>query len=253
MDRITIGTEGTDLEQVLKIAGGAPAELSEDARLAIRKARARTEEVVSSGRPVYGVNTGFGRLANSIVSSDKLDLLQKNLLLSHACGTGPICSGAVTRVMMFLRIASLARGRSGIRERTLDQMLAILNSDIYPAVPAKGSLGASGDLAPLAHLSLPLIGEGKCIDRGELISGSEALHRIGLSPVTLGPKEGLALINGTQAMTAVASISLMEAKHLADAADAAAAARVASRPARPARRPGRRCLGKAGADHGSPR
>ncbi len=223
MDRITIGTEGTDLEQVLKITGGATAELSEEARTAIRKARAETEEVVSSGRPVYGVNTGFGRLANSIVSSDKLDLLQKNLLLSHACGTGPICSGSVTRVMMFLRIASLARGRSGIRERTLDQMLAILNSDIYPAVPSKGSLGASGDLAPLAHLSLPLIGEGKCVDSGEIISGKEALNRIGLKPVTLGPKEGLALINGTQTMTAITSLAYIESCRLADAADAAAA------------------------------
>ncbi len=224
MDRITIGTEGTNLEQVLKIAGGASAELSGDARSAIRKSRIRTEEVVSSGVPVYGVNTGFGRLANTIVSSDKLDLLQRNLLLSHACGTGPICSESVTRVMMFLRIASLARGRSGIRERTLDQMLAILKSDIYPAVPSKGSLGASGDLAPLAHLSLPLIGEGKCVDLGgEIISGKEALNRIGLKPVTLGPKEGLALINGTQTMTAITSLAYIESCRLADAADAAAA------------------------------
>ena len=223
MDRVTIGTEGTDLEQVLRIAGGASAALSEDARSAIRSSRKRTEEVVRSGVPVYGVNTGFGRLANSIVSSDNLDLLQRNLLLSHACGTGPICSESVTKVMMFLRIASLARGRSGIREQTLDQMLTILNSDIYPAVPIKGSLGASGDLAPLAHLSLPLIGEGKCVDSGEIISGEEALNRIGIKPVTLGAKEGLALINGTQTMTAITSLAYIEACRLADAADAAAA------------------------------
>ncbi len=220
---ISVGTEGATLDQVCRIAAGAEAVLSENARRAVAAARKQTMKTVSSGMPVYGVNTGFGRLSGSVVGKDDLDLLQRNLLLSHACGTGPLYSENVTRVMMFLRVASLARGRSGISEETLDQLIAILNSDIYPAVPAKGSLGASGDLAPLAHLSLPLIGEGKCIDRGELISGSEALQRIGLSPVTLGPKEGLALINGTQAMTAVASIALLEAKRLADAADAAAA------------------------------
>ncbi len=223
MNRITIGAEGTDLKQVLEVAGGAAVELSEEARCMIRKARAATDKVVLSGSPVYGVNTGFGRLANSIVDSDSLDLLQRNLLLSHACGTGPICSRSATRVMMFLRIASLARGRSGIREETLDQMLSILNSDIYPAVPIKGSLGASGDLAPLAHLSLPLLGEGKCVDDDEVISGAEALDRIGLKPVTLGAKEGLALINGTQTMTAFTSLAYIEACRLADAADAAAA------------------------------
>ncbi|MCD4847390.1 MAG: histidine ammonia-lyase [Candidatus Aegiribacteria sp.] len=220
---ISIGTEGATLDQVRGIAAGAKAVLSKDARLAVAAARKHTMKTVSSGMPVYGVNTGFGRLSGSVVGKDDLDLLQRNLLLSHACGTGTLYSEPVTRVMMFLRVSSLARGRSGIREETLDQMIAIMNSNIYPAVPAKGSLGASGDLAPLAHLCLPLIGEGKCIDRGELISGSEALQHIGLSPVTLGPKEGLALINGTQTMTAVASIALLEAKRLADAADAAAA------------------------------
>ncbi len=220
---LSVGTEGASLDQVCGIITGAKAVLSEDARRAVTAAREQTMRIVSSGMPVYGINTGFGRLSGSVVGKDDLDLLQRNLLLSHACGTGPLYSEPVTRVMMFLRVASLARGRSGIRSETLDQLIAILNSDIYPAVPEKGSLGASGDLAPLAHLCLPLIGEGKCIDRGELISGSEALHRIGLSPVTLGPKEGLALINGTQAMTAVASIALLEAKRLADAADAAAA------------------------------
>lgn len=220
---ISVGTEGATLDQVCRIATGAKTVLSEDARRVVKAAREQTMKIVSSGMPVYGVNTGFGRLSGSVVSSDDLDLLQRNLLLSHACGTGPLYSEPVIRVMMFLRVASLARGRSGIRSETLDQLIAIMNSNIYPAVPSKGSLGASGDLAPLAHLCLPLIGEGTCIDRGKFISGSEALHRIGLKPVTLGPKEGLALINGTQTMTAVASIALLEAKRLADAADAAAA------------------------------
>lgn len=223
MKKVIIGDRGTDLEQVSMIASGAGAALSEDARKAVRLAREATERVVGGGEAVYGVNTGFGRLASTIVSPDSLDILQRNLLLSHACGTGPLCSRAVTRVMMFLRIASLARGRSGIRERTLDQMLAVLNSDIYPAVPVKGSLGASGDLAPLAHLSLPLIGEGTCVVDGEIIPAGEALSVLGLEPVVLGAKEGLALINGTQTMTAFTSLACIEAERLADAADSAAA------------------------------
>lgn len=223
MNAVVIGIEGTNLEQVRAVAGGACAVLSDEAREAVRNARLLTEKVAVGGKPVYGVNTGFGRLAGSIVSGGNLDTLQKNLLLSHACGTGPLCSRTVTRVMMFLRIASLARGRSGVREETLDRMLSFLNSGIYPAVPSRGSLGASGDLAPLAHLSLPLIGAGACVDDGELISGSEALKRLGLSPLVLGAKEGLALINGTQTMTAFASLAWIEACRLADAADTAAA------------------------------
>lgn len=223
MNRIIIGSRGTSLEQVSEVAGGAGASLSDEARAAVRESRRITDEIAESGKPVYGVNTGFGRLANTIVSRDNLDTLQRNLLLSHACGTGPLCSRGLTRVMMFLRIASLARGRSGIRERTLDQMLAILNSEIYPAVPLKGSLGASGDLAPLAHLSLPLIGRGECVSNGEIISGEEALEELGLVPVVLGAKEGLALINGTQTMTALTAMAYIQALRLADAADTAAA------------------------------
>ncbi|OPL19461.1 MAG: histidine ammonia-lyase [Candidatus Aegiribacteria sp. MLS_C] len=223
MDRVRIGNNGTVIGDVAAVAEGAGAELTGEARQAVRRARELTESVVKSGQPVYGVNTGFGRLAGTIVAPDELETLQRNLLLSHACGTGPLCSREVTRVMLFLRIASLARGRSGVRERTLDQMLAILNSDLYPAVPLKGSLGASGDLAPLAHLSLPLIGEGRCVNGERIITGAEALGILGLEPVELGAKEGLALINGTQAMTAVTSMAFILAGRLADAADAAAA------------------------------
>ncbi len=223
MDKVVIGKEGTDLSQVSRVAGGAGAEMSAEAREAVRESRRITESIAASGVPVYGVNTGFGRLASTIIAPGNLDALQRNLLLSHACGTGPICERSIARVMMFLRVASLARGRSGVREETLDQMLAILNSDIYPAVPMKGSLGASGDLAPLAHLSLPLMGLGSCVRDGEIISGMEALEHLGLSPVTLGAKEGLALINGTQAMTAFTSLAFIRAGRLADAADCAAA------------------------------
>ena len=222
-DTITIGTGGAAMEQVIAVAAGAGAELSEDSRMAVRKAREQTEATVGGECPVYGVNTGFGRLAGTVVDSRDLDLLQRNLLLSHACGTGPLFDRPTTRVMMFLRAASLARGRSGIREETLDLLLGLLNSDYHPAVPCKGSLGASGDLAPLAHLCLPLIGEGFCIGPGGMVPGRKALEELQLQPVVLGAKEGLALINGTQAMTAVASLALIESEHLANAADAAAA------------------------------
>lgn len=222
-EMVTIGVDGVTLAQVASVASGAGARLSAEARAAIRSGRSSTEETVRRGRAVYGVNTGFGRLAGTVVDADDLNLLQRNLLVSHACGTGALFEGPVTRVMMFLRAASLAMGRSGIREETLDLLLGILNSDMYPAVPCKGSLGASGDLAPLAHLCLPLIGEGTCIVDGQSMASDRALRECGLEPVVLGAKEGLALINGTQTMTAAASIALIEAEHLADAADTAAA------------------------------
>jgi histidine ammonia-lyase len=222
-ETLSIDTGGATLEQVAAVAGGMGALLDAGARSAVREARLRTEEAVLSGRPVYGVNTGFGRLAGTVVDREDLGRLQRNLLLSHACGTGPLFEEPVTRVMMFLRAASLARGRSGIREETLDLLLAILNSDAYPAVPSKGSLGASGDLAPLSHLCLPLIGEGSCVLNGEKLPSSAVLRLLGLTPVVLGAKEGLALINGTQAMTAVAALALLEAFELVEAADTSAA------------------------------
>jgi histidine ammonia-lyase len=222
-DTLRIDTGGATLDQVAAVARGMGAVLDAEARGAVRQARLRTEDAARSSRPVYGVNTGFGRLAGTVVDREDLSRLQRNLLLSHACGTGPLFEEPVTRVMMFLRAASLARGRSGIREETLDLLLAILNSDAFPAVPSKGSLGASGDLAPLAHLCLPLIGEGSCILNGEKLPSGTVLRLIGLAPVVLGAKEGLALINGTQAMTAVAALALLEACELADAADTSAA------------------------------
>ncbi len=223
MNRVLIGCDGTDIEQVAAVAGRAEVSLSEEARKAVARARESTERAVGGGKPVYGVNTGFGRLANTIIDSRKLDLLQRNLLLSHACGTGSFMDEVHVRVMMFLRVVSLARGRSGVRPETIERMLVFLNSDIYPLVPVKGSLGASGDLAPLAHLALPLIGEGRCRRNGEIITGREALEILGLKPLVLGAKEGLALINGTQAMTAFTAMAFLEAERLADAADCAAA------------------------------
>jgi histidine ammonia-lyase len=224
MKQISIGTGGASLSSVGEIRAGAGAVLSEEARAAIRTGRAAVDRHLGDSRPIYGINTGFGRLAGTVIGASELSQLQRNLLLSHACGTGRPLSKEMTRVTIYLRAASLSRGRSGIREETVDALLAFLNGPLVPVVPEKGSLGASGDLAPLAHLCLPLIGEGRCVDgSGREIGGAEALRLLGLEPLELGPKEGLALINGTPVMTAISACALCDALLLGDAADCAAA------------------------------
>ncbi len=222
--KVTIGSEGTSLEQVRKIMEGASYELGQNAIIAIKSARAKIDVLLDSGKPIYGVNTGFGRLASTVVPSNELALLQRNLLLSHACSTGSFFSTTVVRIMIFLRVASLARGRSGIRLETVNALVKLGNSSFTPAVPSQGSLGASGDLAPLSHMCLPILGEGECIDEdGLVVSGAEALEELGLEAIELQAKEGLALINGTQAMTALMSIAVLDSRRLVEAADATAA------------------------------
>lgn len=218
---VTVGNEGATLQQLARAMDGAGVKLGDDAVTALRQAREVIEDRLGDRRPIYGVNTGFGRLANTVVEDDRLGLLQLNLLRSHACGTGALFPEHMVRGMLFLRVASLCRGRSGARPKTVEQMVAFLNGPVYPAVPVKGSLGASGDLAPLAHLCLPLLGEGQCVHGDELVSGATALEILGREPVELGAKEGLALINGTQVLTATAAEALMRARRLADAADVA--------------------------------
>lgn len=223
MSEIVIGCSGVGFSDVGGARTGDRAVLSHDAREAVAWSRGEIERALKLGRPTYGVNTGFGRMASTVIDEGSLAELQRNLLLSHACGTGPLVEPEMVRVAMLLRIASLAHGRSGIDPRTLDCLLAVYNSGIIPAIPSRGSLGASGDLAPLAHMCLPLLGEGECIAPGGIIPGSEALRSAGIEPVILGAKEGLALINGTPVLTAFAACALMEFARLADAADIAAA------------------------------
>jgi histidine ammonia-lyase len=220
---VLIGTGGATLDDVTKVRAGAAVALGDGARKVIRASRTRVEEHLRDSRPIYGINTGFGRLASTVVGAGDLSGLQRNLLLSHACGTGPVLPAGVARVVVFLRVASLAVGRSGIREETVDRLLAFLEAGLVPAIPSKGSLGASGDLAPLAHMCLPLLGEGWCLRNGVPVSGADALAIMGLQPLELQAKEGLALINGTPVMTAIASCALLDAVRLADAADVAAA------------------------------
>jgi len=219
--RVIVNRDGTSLGELADVMDGAVVELAPGALEALREARGVIELHLGGDRAIYGVNTGFGRLANTVVDSDSLSRLQRNLLRSHACGTGPLFGERLVRGMLFLRIVSLCRGSSGARPETVEQMLAFLNGPVFPAVPTKGSLGASGDLAPLSHLCLPLLGEGYCVCEEELVSGATALDMLGREPIRLGAKEGLALINGTQALTATAADALLRARRLADAADVA--------------------------------
>jgi histidine ammonia-lyase len=201
-----------------------PAGLTDDARARVAASRRVVDDVAAGERPVYGINTGFGSFAEVRIPADALEQLQINLLRSHAAGVGEPLSVPVVRAMMALRANVLARGHSGIRLETLEALLALLNAGVHPCVPGRGSVGASGDLAPLAHLALVLIGEGEAMTAdGARIAGRDALARAGLAPVVLGPKEGLALINGTQASTAVLALALGGAERLQRAADVAAA------------------------------
>jgi histidine ammonia-lyase len=173
---------------------------------------------IGAGEVLYGVNTGFGKLASQRIAGPDLAQLQLNLLRSHAAGTGPLLTAPVVRLILALKALSLARGASAVRPVVIEALLALLRADILPAIPAKGSVGASGDLAPLAHLSLVLIGEGEAMAGGEIIPGAEAMRRAGVTPLSLGPKEGLALLNGTQVSTALALTGLFTAQALLRAA-----------------------------------
>jgi histidine ammonia-lyase len=195
------------------------ATLSAPAREAVLAARRVVDEAVASGRVVYGVNTGFGNFADVVIPKARLADLQLNLVRSHAAGVGPVLGEAETRGLMLLRANVLAKGFSGVRLETLELLLAMLERGVHPVVPAQGSVGASGDLAPLAHLAIALVGEGRCRIEAREMTSAEALGEAGLRPVTLQAKEGLALINGTQLMTAIAGLAMAEAFRLARTAD----------------------------------
>ncbi|WP_410683548.1 histidine ammonia-lyase [Citrobacter europaeus] len=193
-----------------------PVKLSLDAGAidAINASVACVNNIVAEGRTAYGINTGFGLLAQTRIATEDLQNLQRSLLLSHAAGVGEALDDAMVRLIMVLKINSLARGFSGIRLSVIEALIALVNAEVYPLIPAKGSVGASGDLAPLAHMSLTLLGEGKARWQGEWLPATEALKKAGLEPITLEAKEGLALLNGTQASTAFALRGLIEAQEL---------------------------------------
>ena len=197
--------------------------LADAARRRVGKARSLVEKIISDGRIVYGVNTGFGKLSDVHIPPEAMGALQLNLVRSHACGVGRPLSEAETRAMMLLRANVLAKGLSGARVEVLELLIMMLERGVHPLIPEKGSVGASGDLAPLAHLALCLIGEGEAVYKDEKMAGAEALLRAGLKPVGLEAKEGLALLNGTQAMAATGALALYRAERVARLADVSGA------------------------------
>lgn len=198
-------------------------ELSPVSRERMQQSRDLVEEFVEKGEVAYGITTGFGKFANVVISKADAARLQRNLIVSHACGVGEEFPEEVVRAMMLLRANDLAKGHSGIRVSTVETLLRMLNAGVTPAVPQKGSLGSSGDLAPLAHMVLVLIGEGEACCEGRRLSGRAAMEAAGITPVELREKEGLALINGTQVMSAVGSLAVHDAAILVKSMDIVAA------------------------------
>lgn len=222
--QIMINGQALTRAEVITVARySTPVLLGEHAIEQIQAARAIIETIAAEGRTIYGVTTGFGHLSTVHISQDHLVDLQHNLLRSHAAGVGEPLSEEVVRAMMVLLATSLARGNSGVRVEVVQLLIALLNQHISPIVPSRGSLGASGDLAPLAHLGLVLIGEGEAIYQGQRYTGDEALRLAGLTPLRLKAKEGLALVNGTHLMEAIALLVVTDAEILLNSAEVACA------------------------------
>ncbi|MES1201324.1 MAG: histidine ammonia-lyase [Pseudomonadota bacterium] len=217
MKRLTL----PELRAIWSGAGAITLDAADYAR--IDAAADTVAKLLQQGGPIYGVNTGFGLLANTRIGADKLEELQRNLVLSHSCGVGPLLPERVVRLTLALKVLTLAQGRSGVRRIVIDTLLALLKAEAYPLIPSQGSVGASGDLAPLAHLSCALIGEGDVSVKGKITPARDALATLGLKPIALGPKEGLALLNGTQVSTALALDALFQIQDVFDAAITAGA------------------------------
>ncbi|MGQ5524382.1 histidine ammonia-lyase [Chitinimonas sp. PSY-7] len=215
MQKITLTPGKLTLAQLRQImAGGVQITLDPAAIPGIEAGSRTVSAIVAKGAPAYGINTGFGRLASTHIPADQLELLQKNLVLSHAVGVGEPLAAPIVRLLLTLKISSMGRGFSGIRLEVIESLLKLLNADILPCIPAKGSVGASGDLAPLAHMAAVLLGAGEVLCDGRTLPATEGLARLGMSPMTLAAKEGLALLNGTQASTAIALVNLFAIEDL---------------------------------------
>jgi histidine ammonia-lyase len=224
LTRIQIEGEHLTIEDLRRLVfGAAEAELSAAAREKMKASREVIERLATADSAVYGVNTGFGRMSGTRISPDEIRQLQLNLVRSHACGVGAPLSEPATRAMLALRANAIAKGFSGVRPILAETLIAMLNRRVHPVIPSQGSAGASGDLAPLAHLAQVAIGEGQAVFQGRAMPGRDAMRAAGIAPLTLEAKEGLALLNGTQAMLAVLALALHEAEIAADTADVATA------------------------------
>ena len=220
-----IGTVGLELAELAHILNTrSPIALSKEAVAAVKRSHAYLRDrLKNSDAPIYGVNTGFGSLADTRIDKKDLTQLQKNLVMSHACGSGEPVPADIVRAMLVLKVQNMAFGHSAVAPATVQRLIDMYNADVLPVVYERGSLGASGDLAPLAHLSLPLIGLGEVMVGGKRVPSAQTLKKFGWSPLELGPKEGLALLNGTQFMNAYASLLTLKANRLAHLADVIAA------------------------------
>ena len=213
MRKVVIDGDHLTIEDVVAVAEGrAAVELASQDRVC--RSRQAVERLLESGKVVYGVTTGFGRFADRIIERGQAATLQRNIVLSHAVGVGSVLDEGTVRALMLIRANTLAKGYSGVRLETLETLLEMINRGLIPVVPSQGSLGASGDLAPLAHMSLVLIGEGEAHYREEKVAGGEAMRRAGLAPLELAPKEGVALTNGTAVMTAIGALTIHQAQNL---------------------------------------
>src|SRR6266699_1185910 len=223
MSLLLTGNDLTFAQLYAVALGGEDTGLAPASFEKMKASRAAVERLLASGATAYGINTGFGKLASVRISPNEVRQLQVNLVRSHASGVGPSLGEAETRAMMLLRANALAKGLSGVRPRVVETLCQMLNGKVHPVIPSQGSVGASGDLAPLAHLAHVLIGEGQARFRNETLPGGEAMKRAGIAPIELEAKEGLSLLNGTQGMLALLSLALREADILVDTADVAAA------------------------------
>jgi len=229
MEKVWITKGDLSFEHVRRVVfEGAPVSLSPEVLEQLRQSRAVVEKALHEGRIIYGINTGFGKLSDVRIPPDKIELLQRNLILSHSAGVGPPLSKEVVRATLLLKIQALSRGHSGCRPVLVERLVQMLNAGVHPVMPSKGSVGASGDLAPLAHLSLVLLGLGQAEFQGQILPGEEALRRAGIAPLQFQAKEGLALVNGTQVMTAQAVLNVLRAENVIKVADIAGALSVES-------------------------
>ncbi len=224
MEKIIVNGNSLNLEEVIKVAReDYHVVISEEAVNKINKSRKKVENFIKDEKKIYGVNTGFGKFSDVLISKEETKLLQKNLIITHAVGAGDFLDRDIVRAIILLRINALSKGYSGIRLSTIKVLIEMLNKKVHPLVPEKGSLGASGDLAPLSHVVLPMIGLGKVEYNGKIYHGREGMDLAGIKTIELTAKEGLALINGTQVMTAIGALALYDGIELAKTADIAAA------------------------------